>query len=76
MMTLFRKIKDLILCGYKISFYSEGMHFYISVKAMRGNKSYSRLSAMPIQDHLEEGRIIECIDWSINALNEDIESQN
>ena len=73
-MTLFEKLESIMGLGWKVKFYSFGFQFYIEVsrEIVLDGEEIKRTSAMPLNDHFHESRIVECIDWSIEEINKEI----
>lgn len=73
-MTLFEKLHDLICIGYEVSFKREIFQFIISIKTVHNNEEIIDESQMPLQDHFTENRIIDCINFQVNRIDEKIEN--
>ena len=75
-MTLFDKLESLIGLGWSVEFSSFMNQFKITVKRtdIKDNE-YQRESSLPLRDHFYESRIIECIDWSIEEIEEEIKNK-
>lgn len=67
-MTLFQKLNDLVLLGYKTSFHSEARNLVIGITKTIDNMEYSKESWLPLEDHFYENRVIECIDFMVDEI--------
>lgn len=53
----------------EVKFSSFSFHFYITVSKYVDGKLISKESALPLQDHFSESKIIYCIEWAISEIN-------
>lgn len=71
-MTLFNKLEDTIRMGYEVSFRTEILQLFISVKIESRNKVYKKESALPLADHFYEEKIVYCIAYMIAEIELEI----
>lgn len=72
-MTLFEKLKDIIGEGWEVKFSSFAFQFEITVERETvDGKRYIKKSSLPLSDHFYESRIIDCIEWSIEGIDNEI----
>lgn len=76
-MTLFEKLESLISLGYTVKFSSFIFQLEITVtRKDRDDKEYKRVSNLPLSDHFYESRVIDCIDWSMDEIEKEINENN
>jgi hypothetical protein len=76
-MTLFEKLQQLIDFGYEVNFKREINQLLISVERedVIGN-IFIRESCLPLSDHFYESRVVDCIDYMVNEINEKLALTN
>jgi hypothetical protein len=75
-MTLFEKLKDIIGLGWEVKFSSFAFQFEITVERETvDGKRFKRQTSLSLLDHFYEKRIIDCIEWSIAAIDKEILSE-
>lgn len=69
-MNLLQSIQDTVLLGREISFKAEMLNLRISVTEKTGKQRLSIDQMLPLQDHFTELKLVECIKFMNNKLNE------
>jgi hypothetical protein len=72
-MTLFEKIEQLISLGYNISFSREINNLSIVVSKIDNKDEITEQeSHLPLSNHFYEDKIVDCIDFQINKIHEQL----
>ena len=68
MATLFEQISEAILLGYTVNLSSIGLHLQLTVSKYEIKK----VSALPLNDHFYEEKVVKCIEWSMTEIAKEI----
>jgi hypothetical protein len=76
-MTLFEKLHESINDGYIVRFAREINQLLILVKYEdRNGYTYQKETCLPLSDHFYESRVVDCIEWSIKEIIQEIKLQD
>lgn len=69
-MGLLKTIEDTVLLGREVSFKAEMLNLKINVREVNGKQKLAIDQMLPLQDHFTESKLVECIKFMNNKLNE------